>query len=220
MQSQKPDAAQIRAAISLLGWENDDLAKACNVTAQSISNIKRGVTRPQPRILAAIKRVLEFNSIEFLDNSGVRFKPQGVEIFEGGEGFSKFYNFVYGYLSKYGGTVSVSGVDEKLFNECRPDAEAHRIRMTELVKQKKDIIVRILVKEGDYNFTGSAYAQYKWQPLKYFSPTAFYVFGDNIALISFAHKPTPLIILIQSATFAEAYLHAFNFAWESAKPPF
>ena len=50
MAIQKPDAAQIRAAISLLGWENEKMAKACGITAQSISNIKRGNTRPQPRV--------------------------------------------------------------------------------------------------------------------------------------------------------------------------
>ena len=93
MSSHKPNAAQIRAALSLLNWENRDLAKACKITPQSVSNIKNGVTQPHERILSSIRRVLEFNGIEFTDNSGVKLRPEGTETFEGTDGFIKFYDF-------------------------------------------------------------------------------------------------------------------------------
>lgn len=213
MSLQKPDSAQIRAAISLLAWENDDLAKACGVTAQSISNIKRGATRPQPRVLTAIKRVLEFQGIEFLDNSGVRFKSSDIEIYEGVDRFDDFTNFLYEHLDHFGGEVCISASDEGLFAKYRKDIWLHRRRMKALV-ERGDVTFRILAAKIDYFVD---YAKYRWQSKQDTAPTAFYAFGDCLALISFEHKPPPYVVLLKSGPFAAAYRQAFNIAWKDAK---
>ena len=159
MPQQIPDAAQIRAALSLLLWENEDLARACDITAQTVSNIKRGTTRPQPRILQAMRQALENNGIEFLDHSGVRLRPEGVDIFLGREGFLRLYNLIVARVSVYGGLICVSGVDERLFLKYQGDfAQPYMKRMAELVKMRKDIQMKILIKEGDTNFAASDYA--------------------------------------------------------------
>ena len=88
--------------------------------------------------------------------------------------------------------------------------------MAELVKRRDDVHVKILVKEGVYNLTGPAYTEYKWQPAKDFSDATFYVYGDTLALISFAHEQPPLIIMIRSAGFADAYRRLFEIAWSNA----
>jgi transcriptional regulator with XRE-family HTH domain len=215
-----PDAAQIRAALGLLKWENEDLARACGITAQSVSNIKRGATRPQPRILTAIRRTLETQGIEFLDHSGVRLRPEGVEILRGREDFRKFYDLVYERLNLHGGIACVSGVDERLFVKHHDDyAKFHMDRMTELVRRRRDIQMKILVREGDTHFVAAAYASYRWQSRDNFNPAAFYVFGDYLALISFHGENAPKIILIHAAVFADAYRHQFMEQWKSAKIP-
>ena len=220
MSVQIPDAGQIRAALGLLNWENRDLAKACKITAQSVSNIKRGVTQPQPRILSAVRYAFESAGIEFLENSGVRLKLEGVEILQGYEGFRKFYDLIYNRLSYYGGTVFVSGVDEKLFVKHQKDfAQSHMDRMAALVRQRKDIHMKILVRDGDTNFVASSYASYRWQNKENFNPTAFYVFTDYLALISFQGENAPRVILIHSAVFANSYRHQFIEQWASAKNP-
>ena len=214
MPSQKPDAAQIRAAISLLGWENNHLAKACGVTAQSISNIKRGATRPQPRVLAAIKRILEFNGIEFLDHSGVRLKSNEIEIYEGVDGFEDYTNFLYDYLKHFGGAVCINTVDESLFAKYRRDIQLHRRRMKELV-DRGDVTFRILATKVEFFVN---YAEYRWKPKHGTSPTAFYSFGNCLALILFEHDPSPYVVLHKSGPFAEAYRQAFDIAWNNAVP--
>jgi len=214
---------QIQAARALLGWEATDLATKSGLSRETISKIENNHVQPHEKTLASIFRAFNENGIEFTDNSGVRLKPQNVEILEGSAGFTRFYDFVYEHLNAHGGVVCISGVDELLFAKYRLNAEvdaiAHRERMAELTKRRRDIKVQILVKEGDYNFVASAYAEYKWQSAKNFSNASFYVFGDTLALISFAHEPAPLIILIRSAAFAEAYRQSFGIAWSNAMKP-
>jgi transcriptional regulator with XRE-family HTH domain len=214
-------ARQIRAARGLLGWDAVELARKTGLTKETISRIEIEQVRPQERTVLKILRVFNEAGVEFTPNTGVQLKPQNVEALEGTTGFLRFYDFVYEYLSQYGGLVCVSGVNEKLFVKYQGEfADVHMNRMAELVKKRDDLMMRILVEEGDYNFVASSYAQYRWQAKEYFSPAPFYVFGDNLALISFAHEPSPLVIFIKSASLADAYRHAFDLAWtQSIEPP-
>jgi len=133
--------------------------------------------------------------------------------------FSEYYDFFYGFLRANGGDVCIGGVDDQNFDRCRPDRALHRARMESLIKEHKDVRVRILTKEGDDRFFGSVYAEYRWQPKEYFSPTSLYAFGDYLALISFTNEPPPLVVMIRSTAFAESYRQAFNFAWDNAIVP-
>lgn len=213
MSSHRPNAAQIRAALGLLRWENLDLAKACKVSAQSISNIKNGVTHPQPRIHTAIRRVLEFNGIEFTANSGVRLKPGAVEIYEGPDRFHDFTDFMYEYLSQYGGDVCLNAVDENLFVKYRKSYDLYRQQMNPLIDSGK-VTFRVLATKLMPN---PVMAQHRWQPQQSASQVAFYAFGDCLALISFDYDPAPYVVLHKSGPFADAYRQSFNIAWANAK---
>lgn len=209
----QPDAGQIRAALGLLRWENNDLAKACGITAQSISNIKNQATRPQPRILESIRRVLEFNGIEFIDNSGVRLKRNEIEVFEGPDRFHDFTDYLYEHLRLHGGEVCISAVDETLFGKFRKDLTLHRQRMKELVEQGK-VHVRILTTKPTPD---PIFAEYRRLPKHEASFTAFYSFGNCLALISFAQQPAPYVVLHKSGPFAEAFRQNFNIIWANAE---
>lgn len=215
-----PDPEQVRAALGLLKWENSDLAKLCGVSAQSVSNIKRGATRGQPRILAAMQKAFESHGVEFLDGSGVRLKRESVEILRGSDGFRALFDQIYAHASLHGGLICVSGVDETLFIKHQGDfAHPHMKRMAALAKKRKDFRMHILVREGDRNFVAARYARYRWQSAEGFSPTAFYVFGGNLALISFAGPDAPSVVLMRSSAFAEAYRKQFDTQWRHAKTP-
>ncbi|MBI1207277.1 MAG: helix-turn-helix domain-containing protein [Azospirillum sp.] len=211
---------QIRAARSLLDWSAEVLAEKTGLTRVTISKIENSSVQPHENSLGKIFRALSENGIEFIGTVGVRLKSYHVEVLEGGAGFNAFYDFLYDHLNENGGTAYASGMDETLFAKYRlngePDAIMHRKRMGELVKRRNDVHVKILVKEGVFNFTGPAYTEYRWQPAKNYSDATFYVYGDTLALISFAHEPTPLIIMIKSAGFADAYRRLFDVAWANA----
>lgn len=210
---------QIRAARALIDMSQDELAQAAGLTPQGLRKIESGDVQPREGTMADIVRVFNERGLEFTDNNGVKFSPKDIQVLEGSDGFLKFYEIVFSYISQHGGDICVSGVDERLFSKYRPNAERHRDQMSALTAKRKDIIMRILIQEGDYNFSASNYATYRWQKRQYFSPTSFYVFGDMLALISFSHEPPPQVILIKSSSFAQAYRHSFNLAWNFADDP-
>lgn len=207
---------QIKAARSLLEWDAEVLANKAGLSRDTVFNIESGRTQARESSLHEIARVFDENGVEFTDNEGVKFKPKNIVTYEGQERFSEYYDFVYNYLHANGGDVCIGGVDNQYFSQYRPDRAMHRARMAALVKERKDVRVRILVKEGDERLFGAAYAEYRWQPKEYFYPTSYYAFGEYLALISFANEPPPLVVMIKSVAFAEAYRQLFNFAWDNA----
>ncbi|MCL2469938.1 MAG: helix-turn-helix transcriptional regulator [Alphaproteobacteria bacterium] len=213
-------ARQIRAARALLGWDASVLAQKAGITKEAISRIEGEKVRPHERTLVKLFQAFDEAGIAFTPQSGVQLKQQNVDVLEGTPGFARFYDYIYEYLSNHGGEVCISGVKEALFLKYHGEyAQAHIKRMAKLVNQRQDFRMRILVEEGDTDFTSSNYAQYKWQPKEHFSPAAFYVFGENIALISFDHDPAPLVVLIRSSSLAISYKRAFDLAWKMAIDP-
>jgi hypothetical protein len=91
--------------------------------------------------------------------------------------------------------------------------------VAKLQKERRDIKAYILIREGDRNFVASEYAEYRWQDKNSFSPTAFYVFGDHLALISFHSENPPHVVLISSAAFASAYRKQFRDDFSRARIP-
>jgi len=198
----------------------EELANFAGLTKQGVSKIEDGAVQPREGTIADITRVFSERGIDFTESQGVRLKPTNMETLEGREGFIRFFEIMHEHLRTHGDDICVSGVDESLFVKYQGDfADTHMSRMAELAKQRPNLRMRILIADGDYNFVASDYATYRWQPKELFSPTAFYVFGDCLALISFSHDPAPLVILIKSAAFAEAYRHSFDLVWKAAKKP-
>lgn len=210
---------QLRAARALLGLKQEELADRANVAIDAIKKFETGATaKLQAKTQDAILRVFH-DRVEFLDNQGVRFRPIGVEVYEGKERFEEFYTFMYEHLERYGGEVCLSTVDEKLFSQYRePESfETHKQRMKALVDSGK-VTFRVLATDSKHFHTAS-YAQYRWQPEQSMAPTAFYAFGDCLALVSFDHEPAPYVVLHKSGPFAEAYRHSFNLAWKNGRVP-
>lgn len=65
--------AQCRAARALLDWSQFDLVEHSGVSAKSITDYERGLTKPYGRTLTALKAAFEAAGIEFI-NRGVRLR--------------------------------------------------------------------------------------------------------------------------------------------------
>jgi transcriptional regulator with XRE-family HTH domain len=205
---------QIRAARGLLDWSTADLAERVGLARDSIKRIEDGATTPREGTLSDIAAAFTDAGVEFIDNNGVRLRPTNITTFEGAEGFTKFFDFVFGHLSIAGGDVCICGSSSRTFSEYRRQPELHRERMTSLVKSRANISVRILAEEGDPNMPARTYATYRWLPKEYFSPTTFYAFGEYFALISFAHDPAPIVVCIHSKNMADDYRKSFSALWD------
>jgi hypothetical protein len=122
---------------------------------------------------------------------------------------------VYNELAQHGGDVCIHAGDETLFRKYRRDFEAHKRRMSELVESGR-VTVRIIASKSQFR---STWAQYRFQVDQGIAPTAFYAFGDCLALISFASDPAPYVVLHKTGPFAATFRASFETAWATAPMP-
>lgn len=75
---------QCRAARALLGWNQAELAKAANVSRQTVADFERGAHVPINNNLASITVALEKAGIEFIPENGggegLRFKKPKLRV--------------------------------------------------------------------------------------------------------------------------------------------
>ena len=211
---------QIRAGRGLLKWSGAVLAEKAGLTRDTINKIEDESVQPREGTLKDIIRVFEENGVEFTDNSGVRLKPQGVEVLIGQDGLQQFFDGVYEYAKKHGGTIVQMGIEEDLFWAMGVDfSNAHRKRMSDLVKERKDIKVLAILCEGDTNFIASNYNEYRWISKELFAPVPFYIYGECLAIMNFQTVPAPTIILHKFPAIADAYRKQFDAFWKMSKEP-
>src|ERR1700761_5910035 len=88
-------AAQLRAARGVLDWTRADLAKAANISPETVKNIEHGTFRPQENTAEAIIKAFGAHDVVFTDNEGVQLRRDNVVRYEGTEGFKRFMDEVY-----------------------------------------------------------------------------------------------------------------------------
>lgn len=209
---------QIRAARALLDWDAEELAAKAGLSRDTVFNIEKGVVQARGGSMEKIVQAFSHNGIEFVENQGVRVKPTGVDVYEGADRFNDFYDFLYNHLKTHGGDVCLSIADERLLSKYRKNPTVHYERMQELRDTGVVKSFRILANKS--NFASKyPYNTYKWQPGNSIAPTAYYTFGDCLALISFEHNPPPYVVVLQSAPIADSYRQAFELAWAAAQEP-
>ena len=207
--------SQISAAMGLVDLQIEELAEMVGMHRVALGRLlnRKNPLSARSSTLEKIKDALESKGVEFLENDGVRRKPRNVEIYEGFDRFQEFSDFVYSELQKHGGDVCITAIDETLFAKYRADPEKQRTRMKELTDSGK---IRMRVLATRHNET-SSYAEYRKLSDGIAPPTAFYVFGNCLALVSFDQEPAPHVVVLQNSPFAAAYRISFNQMWDTAK---
>jgi len=204
---------QIKAARSLLNWNQEDLANAAGISKPAIANMERGTAVPRVETLNSITNALEDAGVEFIAGPGVRLRGQTlrVEIFEGNDAIFRLWNDQLTTL-KHGGERLIGGINERTF-----DFVAGKERFREVLEKfhKHNITTKILSLEGDAYFVGPQ--EYRWVPESLFSPIPYYIYADKYAI--FITEPTPRIVLIENKAIAASYRKQFNMIWENAKIP-
>lgn len=206
---------QLEAAISLAGLTGEKLCELSNTGIDTLSKFVTGKSSsPRETTFTAWRSVLEANGVEFLENEGVRRRPQDIEVFEGKERFQDFLHYLRDHLALNGGEVCISVNDERRLQACYVDIEAYRAEMKKW-SELKLISGRILATEGNFKKTWSALRRRKKSD--HMPQTSFFVFGDNLALVALEHDPSPYVVLHKSSPFAAGYKIDFNSAWEDGE---
>jgi transcriptional regulator with XRE-family HTH domain len=211
---------QIAAGIALAGLSGESVANETGIARSTIYKITAGTAAYRDETMNKIREVLEARGIEFTEQNGVRQKTQGVDMLVGPQGLQHFFDGVYEYAKKHGGTIMQLGIEEDLFWAMGVEfSEAHRKRMTELVKERQDIKVLAILCEGDTNFIASEYNQYRWISKELFSAVPFYIYGEHLAIMNFQTNPAPTIILHKMPVIANAYRKQFEAFWNMSREP-
>ena len=209
-------ASQLRAARGLLDWSRQDLAKAANVSTETIKNIEYANFRPQEVTIDAIIRAFAAYDVEFSADEGVRKSRSAVVTYDGIENFKRYVDESYKVLSEgeYEKTICIFANNDQAFFKALGDyAQPHIQRMNKLENLK----FRALVLDGT-KFIPAKYIEYRRLPnIAYAIP--FSVYGDRFDFIIYGEgKSFPRVIVIKSQVVADAYRAQFDELWKVATP--
>ncbi|PZQ45334.1 MAG: hypothetical protein DI551_07690, partial [Micavibrio aeruginosavorus] len=111
--------AQCRMARSLLTWTQTELAEKCNLSPVTVTKFEKstGDQALEIRTLEKIRRTFESNGVQFTEDDGVKRNMHRVQIYQGVEGFAKFYDELYEVAKTQGGEFCVNNVSEKIFDK-------------------------------------------------------------------------------------------------------
>lgn len=217
-------AAQLRAARGLVDWTRNELAKAANISPETVKNIEHGIFRPQEETAERIVRTFKAQGVEFTDNEGVRLYKDSVVRYEGVEGFKRFIDDVYEeakqpYSAKGGDKpMYISNVDDRLFGKYLGEYFAHHVqRMNAL----KNITMHILIQERPTTLlpeeSRQSYREYRKLAMVSVGNVPFYVYGDKLGILTFEGENAPQIVVLHSALAAKAYREQFDVMWAHAE---
>lgn len=71
---------QCRGARAMLGWSQDELARAANIARQTVADFERGARIPIANNLASMVAALQGAGIEFLAENGIRLRQSGTDV--------------------------------------------------------------------------------------------------------------------------------------------
>lgn len=213
-----PSIEQIRAARALIGWSQGELAHQAGLSQTGIARIENGTNHPNSTTLEKITGAFDRADVEFIGQTGVKKRSGEVRVLKGKDAMSDFLDDVYETAIKYGTKeapteVFLSNVVHQNWIKWMGSErwKNHTDRMT---KDKELMDVRIIVKEGDFNFPASEYSKYKWIKEEFFNEKSFYSYHDRLAFLDFNEDELTVSIMKQ-ADFARGYRDLFLIAWEN-----
>ncbi|MDD3287586.1 MAG: helix-turn-helix transcriptional regulator [Alphaproteobacteria bacterium] len=205
------DADQLRAARALLDWKTSDLAKKSGITVNAINNIERGVAQGRRDTMEKLQTALEDAGLEFLPDSGLRKKNRIIVTYEGTGANKLLVEDLYNTLKNTGGEILIAHLDE---GDSIRNLELDWLREQIIKRKEANITHRLLVKSDDTNLIPPL-DTYRCIPKEFFSPYPLYIYGSKLALVSW--EPSPRVIIIDDARFAESERKLFNIIWANAK---
>ncbi|NCC03477.1 MAG: helix-turn-helix domain-containing protein [Proteobacteria bacterium] len=205
---------QIRAARIFLDWDAEDLAAKAGVNRETVFNIERGTVQARPGTIDKIVKAFNDHRVEFIEDQGVRYKPDGIQVLNGREGLITLMEDIYNSCRQgVAGDIVLSGVSEDDFQKHLGDYDETYMKN---MRSLPHVHMRCLIQEGDKNFVSSSYAEYRWSPKSQFKAVPFYAYADKLAIILFSPGAKPKIYMIQSIEIAEAYRAQFESMWNTA----
>ncbi len=200
---------QIKAARALLGWTQDDLAKASDLSKPSINTLERRIANPKVDTMAAIQRALEQAGVEFTEGPGVKLRSAilKTEIFEGEDSLVRLVNDIFDTLANTDSELMIAGVAEEAYEQKGGE------RIVELIHKrvKHKIKTKLIACEGDTHFI-EPLDHYKLINKNLFPKTPWYVYDNKYAILLWG--PPKKVVIIENAEIANAMSDQFSALWD------
>jgi transcriptional regulator with XRE-family HTH domain len=203
---------QIRAARGLIGWTQQQLAKATGLSLAAINNLERGIGAPRVQTLHYVQQALERAGVEFTESSGVRLRGEIFEYlhFEGKEALKGQTDDMIAHIPR-GGYAWISSSGEELFAKHGKEDDARY----QAHARANNIDERIIVPQHNKIFL-SPQEVYRWLPARAIGTTYWMVYADRVAWILWGRLRRTIII--HNPALADTYRKQFEFMWDIAKP--
>ncbi|MDX2027563.1 MAG: helix-turn-helix transcriptional regulator [Alphaproteobacteria bacterium] len=208
-------AAQLRAARGLLDWTRNDLAKAANISPETVKNIEHGTFRPQEQTADAIVRAFASHDVAFTEDEGVRKKKELVRTFQGKEGFIEKLDHVYNVARDGAPITRHLALSDNYAPTVAPEyVKAYADKMRAI----SGLDARCLIWEGDYNFTFD-YCQYRWLKKDHKWVMPFYLYGNYASFMMHTTPDFFMTVSIYSEFLVENLKKQFDLLWAEAIVP-
>lgn len=204
--------SQIKAARALLGWTQDELAKAAGLSLPSINNLERGLYSPRPETYQAIVRALEEGGIEFLLDNGLRLKRGDHSIinFTGPHFLRDLDHDILSVLENDGQEIVGCTYDDRKWMEYGAVSNPMYVEARAKICWRE----RFLIPQTAHYIT-SPPQSYRTLPPQFFGTMNYEIYGNRLALIEF---DAMRVTLIKNDRIAMMFLKQFDMMWSSAKP--
>ena len=211
---------QIIMARVLLDLSQKDLADKLNITRKTIMRVENNQSPGSTRTMDKIQTYFENNGLEFIEGDGVKRQTGEIRTLQGTDGFKTLLDEVYEAAKDLGGDICLYNAKPKNWIKWVGHEWYYNHHVPRMNKYKNKINFKTTVMEGDQNYIGNSFAEYRWFPAKLWNEHSFYAYGNKLAFMNFNNENVKILILDQKE-FADGFRTLFNNAWDriAIKPP-
>ena len=198
---------QIRAARSLLGWTQEELATRCGISKFSVANMEGSKRGSQEETINKVVTALELAGIEFIDN-GVRLKSDSITIIDGDNWYLTLLDDVQRTLLHHENKeLLIEFADESV----SPPEVVEKLK----VMREIGIKMRLLVSE-ESKFLAGPREEYRYVPKNLFNHNVSIIYADKIALCTDTRMRA---VVIKDPLLLQTRKNMFELAWSILKIP-
>lgn len=200
-------APQLRAARGLLDWTRADLAKAANISPETIKNIEHGTFRPQEATTQTIIRAFAMHDVVFTEEEGVKRRRDTVTILNGDDCYLK--------TLEHAEMIMQGDVSEILFMYVDNALSSDAVIEVDLRLRKMGCKFRSLIEEGN-SYILYPLTEYRCLPRRFFNNEVHVVYKDRVATL--INKREQMVI-IRNGNIADTMRKSFEFIWAHCSQP-
>lgn len=206
---------QIRAARALLGWKQEDIARASGLSLTTLNYIEKETVSPRQKTMTIVQQAFEDAGVEFLPGDGLRLRSEtfNVQSFAGKEGIRHMLEDAIATQKKYReGAVWFGVSEDQMIKNHRQDYFAYFLQLKEL-----KITERVVTMEQQRNFYGpSSMTEYRVLARDFLGGIDYGIYGNKMCFTTFEKRPR--LVVIENDGIANGFKLQFEAFWRMARP--